>query len=321
MRSANRRRFLFASGALLAASLARAQQAARQPVIGYLTLANPEPFLGYLKEGLAKLGYVDGRTIRIDVRSAEGKPERLARLAAELVRLNVDVLVASLTPAMLAAKQASSRIPIVMAGAGDPVGTGLVASLARPGGNITGTSATTAELGGKLFELIRETLPSARQVAVLVNANDPFGKPFLAQLQPAARAMKFDLSPMMIHETSELSAAFSNLAARRTDAVIVQPSLRRKSVIELSAKHRVPVVAPNSTFSDAGGLMSYSAVAANVHRETAHYVDRILRGAKPADLPVQQPTKFELVVNLRTATALGLAIPQSVLLRADRVIE
>lgn len=321
MTNAKRRRFLIASGAVLAASLAHAQQVGRQPVIGYLTLANPEPFLGYLKEGLTKLGYVDGRSMQIEVRSADGKPERLEGLAAELVRLNVDVLVASLTPAMLAAKQATSRIPIVMAGAGDPVGVGLVASLARPGANITGTSVTSAELGGKLLELIRLVLPSTKQVAVLVNANDPFGKPFLAQLQLAARATNFDLSPTMIRETSELGAAFSELARRRMDVVIAQTSLQRKTVLELSVKHRLPVVASNSTFSDAGGLMSYSAIAEKVHRETANYVDKILRGAKPADLPVQQPTNFELVINLKTAKALGLTVPQSALLRADRVIE
>lgn len=316
-----RKLVLAAAGALLAAPLAGARQPAHRPVVGYLTLANPEPFLGYLKEGLHRLGYVDGRNIRIELRTAEGKPERLAGLAGELVHLNVEVLVVSLTPAMLAAKKATREIPIVMAGAGDPVGTGLVASLARPGGNITGTSTTSAELGGKLFELIREMLPSARRVAVLVNARDPFGKPFLALLQVAAQTVKLDLAPSMIRETSELGAAFSEMSKRRADVVIVQPSLPRKTVIELSLMHRLPVVAPNSTFSDSGGLMSYSAVAANVHREAADYVDKILRGAKPADLPVQQPTKFELVVNLKTARTLGITVPQTILLRADRVIE
>jgi putative tryptophan/tyrosine transport system substrate-binding protein len=298
-----------------------AQPRGRNPVIGYLIPANPEPVFGYFKEGLQKLGYVEGRNIHIEFRSAEGKSERLAGLAAELVRLKVDILVAAQTPAITAAKQATSQIPIVMAGAGDPVGTGLIASLARPGRNITGTSSTTAEVGGKLLELIREVLPSAKRVAVLVNATDPFGKPFLEQLQSAARTIKLEILPTMIRETSELSAAFPDMVKLRTDVVIVQPSLPRKAAAELSLKHRLPAVAPSGAFPDEGGLMSYSATVSDVHRETAVYVDKILKGAKPADLPVQQPTKFELVVNLKTAKALGITIPQSLLVRADEVIQ
>ena len=318
----NRRDTALALLALGAAPLAaRAQQAGKVARIGYLIPANPEPVFGYFKEGLQKLGYVEGRNIQIEFRSAEGKSERLAGLAAELVRLKVDILVAAQTPAITAAKRATSQIPIVMAGAGDPVGTGLIASLSRPGGNITGTSSTTAEVGGKLLELIREVLPSAKRVAVLVNAKDPFGKPFLEQLQTAARTIKLEISPTMIRETLELSAAFPDMVKRRTDVVIVQPSLPRKAAAELSLKHRLPAVAPSGAFPDEGGLMSYSATVSDVHRETAVYVDKILKGAKPADLPVQQPTKFELVINLKTAKALGLSIPQSVLLRADRLIE
>ena len=298
-----------------------AQQPGRKPVIGYLIPANPEPAFGYFKEGLAKLGYVEGRNIHFEFRSAEGRSERLAGLAAELVRLNVDVLVAAQTPAITAAKQATSQIPIVMAGAGDPVGTGLIAGLARPGGNITGTSSTTAEIGGKLLELIREVLPSAKRVAVLVNATDPFGKPFLEELQTAARTIKLEMSPTMIRNTSELSAAFPDMVKRRTDVVIVQPSLPRKAAAALSLRHRLPAVAPSGAFPDEGGLMSYSASVADMIRETAAYVDRILKGAKPADLPVQQPTRFEMVVNLRTAKALGITVPQAIVLRADRVIE
>jgi putative ABC transport system substrate-binding protein len=317
-----RRVFVILLGGAAAWPLAvLAQPRGRIPVIGYLIPANPEPVFGYFKEGLQKLGYVEGRNIHIEFRSAEGKSERLAGLAAELVRLNVDILVAAQTPAITAAKQATSQIPIVMAGAGDPVGTGLIASLARPGGNITGTSSTTAEVGGKLLELFREVLPSAKRVAVLVNATDPFGKPFLEQLQTAARTIKLEISPTMIRETSELSAAFPDMVKRRTDVVIVQPSLPRKTAAELSLKHRLPAVAPSGAFPDEGGLMSYSATVSDVHRETAVYVDKILKGAKPADLPVQQPTKFELVVNLKTAKALGITIPRTILLRADRVIE
>ena len=213
-----------------------AQQPGGKPVIGYLIPANPEPVFGYFKEGLQKLGYVEGRNIHIELRSAEGKSERLAGLAAELVRLNVDVLVAAQTPAITAAKQATTQIPIVMAGAGDPVGTGLIASLARPGGNVTGTSSTTAEVGGKVLELIREVLPSAKHVTVLVNAADPFGKPFLEQLQIAAQTIKIEISPTMIRNTSELSAAFPHMVKRRTDVVIVPAKLAakgcRRTVIE-----------------------------------------------------------------------------------------
>ena len=298
-----------------------AQQPGKKPVIGYLIPANPEPVFGYFKEGLQKLGYVEGRNMHIEFRSAEGKSERLADLAAELVRLKVDILVAAQTPAITAAKKATDQIPIVMAGAGDPVGTGLIASLSRPGGNITGTSSTTAEVGGKVLELIREVLPSAKRVAVLVNAPDPFAKPFLEQLQTPARTIMLEILPMMIRDTAELSAAFPAMVKRRTDAVIVQPSLPRKAAAELSLKYRLPAVAPSGAFPEEGGLMSYAATVADVHRETAAYVDKILKGAKPADLPVQQPTRFELVVNLRTAKALGITVPRTILLRADRVIE
>ena len=298
-----------------------AQQPGKKPVIGYLIPANPEPVFGYFKEGLQKLGYVEGRNMHIEFRSAEGKSERLAGLAAELVRLKVDILVAAQTPAITAAKKATDHIPIVMAGAGDPVGTGLIASLSRPGGNITGTSSTTAEVGGKVLELIREVLPSAKRVAVLVNAPDPFAKPFLEQLQTPARTIMLEILPMMIRDTAELSAAFPAMVKRRTDAVIVQPSLPRKAAAELSLKYRLTAVAPSGAFPEEGGLMSYAATVADVHRETAAYVDKILKGAKPADLPVQQPTRFELVVNLRTAKALGITVPRTILLRADRVIE
>jgi putative ABC transport system substrate-binding protein len=291
------------------------------PRIGYLTADNPEPVFGYFKDGLRKLGYTVGGNMQIEFRSAEGKSERLAGLAAELVGLKVDVLVVALTPAQLAAKKATSQIPIVMAGSGDPVATGLIASLSRPGGNITGTAGTTGELGGKLLELVLATLPSAKRVAVLANAADPFAKPFLAQIQAASGKLKLEISPTMIHKSGELDAAFPELVKRRIDAVIVQPSLPRRAAAELAIKHRVPAFAPNSVFTDEGGLMSYSANQREVHEAAAVYVDKILKGAKPGDLPVQQPTRYELVVNLKTAKALGLTISKSVLQRADRVIE
>ena len=291
------------------------------PVVGYLILANPEPSFGYFKAGLKKLGYVEGRNIQIEFRSAEGKSERLAGLAAELVRLKVDILVAAQTPAITAAKQATRQIPIVMAGSGDPVGTGLIASLARPGGNITGTTGIGADMGAKTLELIREVTPSAKRVGVLANATDPFTKPFLGQLQRAGRAMAIEISPAMIRNTADFDTAYLGLVKQRMDGVIVQPSLPRRIAAELALKHRLPAVSPAGPFPDEGGLLSYSASLADLHREAAVYVDKILKGAKPADMPVQQPTKFELIVNLKTAKALGIKIPQSILLRADRVIE
>ena len=317
-----RRKFIILLGGAAAWPLAAlAQSRGGIPVIGYLIPANPEPVFGYFKEGLRKLGYVEGRNIQIEFRSADGKSERLAGLAAELVRLKVDILVASQTPAITAAKQATSQIPIVMAGSGDPVGTGLIASLARPGGNITGTTGTTTEMGAKILELIREVIPSAKRVAVLANATDPFTKPFLDQLQRAGRTLSLEISPIMIRETSEFGAAFPDMVKRRTDVVIVQPSLQRRVAAEMALTHRLPAVSPFGSFPGEGGLIAYSANQADMHWGAATYVDKILKGAKPADLPVQQPNKFELVVNLKTAKALGITIPQSILLRADRVIE
>jgi len=289
--------------------------------MGFLVVANPEPVFSLFKGELQKLGYIDGKNIQIELRSAEGKAERLAGLAAELVRLKVDILVAAQTPAATAAKQATSQIPIVMAGAGDPVGTGLIASLARPGGNITGTTGLTAEIAGKFLELIRETMPSVKQVAVLANATDPFTKPFLEQLQLAGRGLSIEISPIMIRETSEFSAAFPDMVKRRTDIVIVQPSLQRRAAAEMALTHRLPAASPTGQFTGEGGLMSYSANLADLQRVSATYVDRILKGAKPADLPVQQASTFDLAVNLKTAKVLGLTIPKSILARADRVIE
>ena len=317
-----RRTFITLLGSTAAWPLAAlAQPRGRIPVVGYLIPINPEPVFGYFKEGLQKLGYVEGRNIHLELRSAEGKSERLAGLAAELVRLKVDILVAAQTPAITAAKQATDQIPIVMAGSADPVGTGLIASLARPGGNITGTTGTTAQMGSKTLELVRQIMPSAKRVAVLANATDPFTKSFLDQLQRAGRTLSLEISPIMIRETSEFGAAFPDMVKRRTDIVIVQPSLQRRIAAEMALKHRLPAVSPTGAFPDEGGLMSYSANLADMHGGAATYVDKILKGAKPADLPVQQPTKYELIVNLKTAKALGLTIPQSILLRADRVIE
>ena len=280
-----------------------------------------EPFWSLFLAGLRDLGYVDGRNILIESRSGEGRLQALPDLAAELVGLTVDIIVASETPAVQAAKQATKEIPIVMSPSGDPVGTGLIVSLARPGGNVTGLSAATAELAGKSLELIREILPSARRVAALADPKNPFTKPFMEQIELVAGALAIEIRPHMVRGAEEFDAAFSQMAGQQVDAVIVQPTLPRERAVALSLKHRLPAISGNRAFPEAGGLLSYAASLADRYRGSAAYVDKILKGSKPAELPVQQPTKFELVINLRTAKALGLTIPQTLLARADEVIE
>ncbi len=299
-----------------------AQQAKKVPRIGVLITTTLEPFASQFRDELRKLGYDDGSTIQIEFRMADGNPKVLPGLAEELIRLRVGIIVASLTPAAIAAKHATRTIPIVMAGVGDPVGTGLVASLARPGGNITGLSLSALDLATKTLEMIREIKPSAKRVTVLANATDPFTKPLLDRLQRAAQVMALELSPVMISDTNELNAAFSDMVKSRTDAVLVQPSLQRRVAAEMALTRRIPAVSfVAQSFTDEGGLLVYSANNEDQVRGSATYVDKILKGGKPADLPVQQPTRFELSVNLKTAKTVGLTLPQSILIRADRVIE
>jgi putative ABC transport system substrate-binding protein len=309
------------SSAALAWPLAARSQQVRLPTIGVLLVGNLEPFWSQFREGLRDFGYVDGQNIKIEFRSGEGKLGILPDLAADLVRLKVDLIVASETPAVQAAKQVTSTIPIVMAPSGDPVGTGQVASLAKPGGNVTGLSAATAELAGKSLELLRELLPSVRRVAALADPTNPFTKPFLEQIKRAGQALSIEIDVHMVRGADEFEAAFAAMTSARVDAVIVQPTLPRKRAVELVLQHRLPAVSGNRAFADAGGLMSYAASLADRYREAAAYVDKILKGRNPGDLPVQQPTKFELVVNLKTATALGLTIPPNLLLRADELIK
>jgi putative ABC transport system substrate-binding protein len=319
----NRRDSLFALSVLgLVSSTLLAQQTKKVPRIGVLITTTLEPFASQFRDELRKLGYDDGNNIQIEFRMADGNPKVLPGLAEELVRLKVDIIVASLTPAATAARQATRTIPIVMAGVGDPVGTGLVASLARPGGNITGLSLSALDLAAKTLEIIREIKPSAKRVTVLANATDPFTSPFLDRLQRTAQAMALELSPVMISDTTELNAAFSEMVKNRSDAVLVQPSLQRRVAAEMALTRRIPAVSfVAQSFTDEGGLLVYSANNEDQVRGSAVYVDKILKGAKPADLPVQQPTRFELSVNLKTAKALGLTLPQSLLLRTDRVIK
>ncbi len=280
-----------------------------------------EPALRLFQDGLRKLGYVDGQNIRIEVRSAEGKEERLPALAAELVREKVDVIAAWMTPAVFAAKRATSEIPIVMLGAGDPVGTGLVASLARPGGNVTGIAGMTAELAGKNLELLKEILPSMHRAAAMCNATDPFSKPFLKQMQLAGKLLGVEIVPIMVTKDAELQAAFAEMLDKRVEGVVVQPSLPPKRVARMALRHRLPAASPSSPFPALGGLMAYAPAPAESASRAAVFVNKILKGRSPADLPVEQPTRFELVINLKTAKALGISLPGTLLARADQVIE
>jgi putative ABC transport system substrate-binding protein len=314
---------LFGAAAAVWPLAGRAQQPAKLPTIGALVLGStdPEQFWREFRQGLRELGYVEGQNIRFEFRSAQGQADRLPELAAELVRRKVDVIVTWFTPPTQAAKQATHEIPIVMADTGDPIGTGLVASLPRPGGNVTGIASVSSELAGKSVQLIRDMLPSARRVAALANATDPFAKPFLEQINLGGEATGTTINPVSIGNSEELEAAFAAMEKDRPDAVIVQPSLPSRRAAELALKQRMPAVSVPRWFAEQGGLMSYSPRYADLFHKAAVYVDKILKGARPADLPVEQPTHFELVINMKTAKALGLTIPETFVLRADEVIE
>jgi putative ABC transport system substrate-binding protein len=318
-----RRDFMLALGGVAAAAIplaTRAQQP-RPVTIGILNQENPEPLWTLLRQALREIGYAEGENLRAEFRSAEGSRDRLAGLAAELIGLKVDVLVAYPTQAVFAARDATSEMPIVMYGAGDPLATGLVANFARPGGNITGTSATASESGSKTLEIVREIIPSVRRVAALANAADPFTGTFVEQLQRGGSALRLETEVLMINASEELDAAFATMKRNGADAVVVQPSLPRRLVAELALKYRVPAIAPTLAFAALGGLASYAGSPKEAARRTAAIIDRILKGSKPADLPVEQPTIFELAINLKTAKALGVDIPPTLIARADEVIE
>jgi putative ABC transport system substrate-binding protein len=319
-----RRKFLATlCGAAATWPLAALAQQPKVPTIGALVIGNisPEEFWREFRQGLRDLGYVEGQNIRFEFRSADGHLDRLPELAAELVRLKVDIIVTWFTPTALAAKQATREIPIVMAETGDPIGTGLVASLPRPGGNVTGIASVTAELAGKSVQLIRDMLPSARRVTALANATDPFSKPFLQQIQLGGEATGTTINSVSISNSEEFETAFAAMEKDRPDAVIVQPSLPSKRAAELALKHRVPAVSVPRWFAEEGGLMSYSPRYVDLFRKAAVYVDKILKGARPGDLPVEQPTHFELIINMKTARALGLKVPLTLQVAADEVIE
>jgi len=328
----NRRAFLAATaGSLLAAPLAaEAQPATKVARIGWLG-ANPAPGRDMREaflQSLRDLGYVEGRNVVIEYRFAEGTLERYPALAAELVSLKVDVILAPITPAVLAAKQATRTIPIVFTAVGDPITDGLVTSLARPGGNVTGLSLLSPELVGKCLEQLKQAVPGVSRVAVLWQpgaAPERTEQDMLKEAEVAARALGVRLQLVEARAPAELDRAFSGMSRARAGALTVLSGnmffSERKQLVDLAAKNRLPTVFPFREFVDAGGLMAYGPDLADLFRRAATYVDKILKGANPGDLPVEQPTKFELVINLKTARALGLTIPPSLLQRADQVIE
>jgi putative ABC transport system substrate-binding protein len=291
-----------------------------------MTSASPESDRGRaLREGLREFGYVEGQNIAFEWRVSGGRAERFPDFAAELVGLKVDVIVAADNPAIAAAQKATRTTPIVMVLATDPVGTGFVGSLARPGGNITGLTVQAPELQGKRLQLLKEVVPHASRVAVLWDSTEPGRRAPVREAEVAARALGLQLQLLEVRSASELDSLFTAMARERADAILVEPSQRtnahRALIAELAAKSRLPTMGPVEWFVEAGGLMIYAPNGVTNFRRAASYVDRILKGAKAGDLPVEQPTKFELVVNMKTAKALGITIPQSVLLRADRLIE
>jgi putative ABC transport system substrate-binding protein len=307
--------------------LAEAQQSTKIPRIGYLMTRFLDPVRSEaLRQGLRELGYVEGKTIVIEWRSAEGKLDRLPALAAELVRLKVDVIVASGPLPTRVTKEATSTIPIVMAQVNDPVGNGFVASLARPGGNITGLSTLAPEISGKQLELLKEILPRLSRAAVFGTSTQPGNSQALREVELAAGALAVKLQYVDILVPRDIESAFRAAVKGRAHAVlmIVASSVvgdRRQEIVDLAVKSRLPVIYPFSSYVEAGGLMFYGANLTDLDRRAATFVDKILKGAKPADLPVEQPTKFELVINLKAARALELKIPAHLLMEADRVIE
>jgi putative tryptophan/tyrosine transport system substrate-binding protein len=308
-------------------SSAQAQQSKKVARIGYLSVLSPASDFARIeafREGLRQAGYTDGQNTAIESRYAEGKLNRLPDLAGELVRLKVDVIVVGGSTATRAAKNATKEIPIVMAHGSDPVELGYVTSLARPGGNITGLTHLAPELGGKRLELLKEIIPRLSVVAVLTDPGTGGHGPQIKELEVAAPVLGLQLRPMEVRAANELESAFSGMTAGRAQALIVlqQPTLDRlrARIVDLASKNRLPAMYPNSEYVETGGLMSYAADIVAMFRRTAVYVDKILKGTKPADLPVEQPIKFEFIINLKAAKQIGLTIPPTVLARADRVI-
>ncbi len=321
---------LFASVLMAWSALADAQQSAKVPRIGWLSIASRTPEVSHLleafRQGLRELGYVEDQTIAVEYRFAEGRPERLPEFAAQLAALKVDIIVTPNPAGTQAAKEATSTIPIIFLGVADPVGSGLVASLARPGGNITGLTATASPaIYGKHLELLKETVPKVSRVAVLRNPTNPDAAQMSREVGGAARALGVQLQVLDVRVPNELDSAFARMTRDRAGALLIMRDtmffLHREQIAVLATKSRLSTISGAREYAEAGGLMAYGPSLPYDFRRAATYVDKILKGAKPADLPVEQPTKFELVINLKTAKVLGLTIPQSVLIRADGVIQ
>jgi ABC-type uncharacterized transport system substrate-binding protein len=320
---------ILAVGLTPAPHAADSQSSGKVYRIGFISTGAPretQHLVKALDDGLRELGYMEGRNIVFERRFGEGNQERLPALAAELVRLNVDVIVTGSNPVITAVKQATSTIPVVMAVSRDPVGSGFVANLARPGGNITGLSNDPGpDILGKNMELLKEAVPRISRVAYLWNPAPPGANTYRKVAESAVRKLGVTWQSVEVRQPNEFEGAFAAMVRERTDAVLVaQDPLflsARSRVVSLATRHRLPTVYGNREYAEVGGLMSYGPNIADQFRRAAAYIDKILKGAKPADLPVEQPTKFELVINLKTAKALGLTVPQSILLRADQVIE
>jgi len=321
----------FAAVLLLAAPLAaEAQQAGEVPRVGYINPGYPSDPVRLrrfeaFRQGLRELGYVEGRNIALEARWAEGKYDRYPALAADLVRLKVHVIVVVGGAATKAAKQVTRTIPIVMSLVTESIESGLVRSLARPGGNVTGTSMMAADLVGKQFEVIKQAVPEVSRVALLWNPANPGGAPQLREAEAAARAVGVRLQALEARTPQEIDSAFAAMTKERAGALVILGDAilynQRKQIADLAAKSRLPSIFALPEYAEAGGLIAYGADSLDLERRSATFVDKILKGAKPADLPVEQPTKFDLIINLRTAKAIGLTIPPSLLLRADQTIE
>ena len=312
---------------LVSVRLVEAQQPRKVPRIGFLMATSPgaDSRVEGFRQGLRELGYMEGKNITIEWRYAEGKEDRVPKLTAELVQLNVEIIVTDGTNVTRAAKNATKTIPIVMASDADPVGNGFVASLARPGGNVTGLVNLLAGLSGKRLELLKEAIPGISRVGVLWNPENPSSVSGFKETQEAAQALAMQLQSLEVRGPDEFEGAFQAATKRQARALsVVSDSLmfnNRRRLLDLAAKHRLPTMHTQSLWVEAGALMSYGTYFPDLWRRAATYVDKILKGAKPADLPIEQPTKFEFVINLKTAKQIGLTIPQSVLYRADKVIK
>jgi putative tryptophan/tyrosine transport system substrate-binding protein len=323
-----RREFITLLGGAAAWPLAaQAQQAGKLPTIGYLSSGTPasqRPSVAAFVQRLREVGWIEGRTVTIEFRWGEGRPERFAEIAAEFVRLKVDVILASGTEPALAAKQATTVIPIVFPLAGDPVGTGLVASLAQPGGNVTGLSNQASDLAAKRLEILRDVFPGLSRLAVLANAAYSGGALEISEIHAAARTLAVEVLPLEMRRTEDIAPALESLTGRAEALYVVGDPLanvNRMRINTFALAARLPTMYVQREYLEVGGLISYGPNYLDLHRRAGDYVDKILRGMKPADIPVEQPTKFDLVVNLITARALGLTVPPTLLARADEVIE